>query len=119
MSRYAQRLKRVDSIVDRMFAETECVVLMIGGECRTITAILEKPDGLTQLSGGGNIEHLSPALSVHTAEIVGLMKRHAVIIGIDRYWVSHIGADEMGRTRLTLAVGDPNQPVADITQWSS
>ncbi|WP_241609007.1 head-tail joining protein [Rosenbergiella australiborealis] len=118
MSRYAQRLKRVDSTVDRIFAETKCVMLMISGECRTITAILEKPDGLNQISGGGNIEHVSPALSVHTADITGLMKRDAVTIGTDRYWVTHIGADEMGRTRLTLATGAPSQPVADITKWS-
>ena len=119
MSRYEQRLKRADTAVDRVFAETERIVLMIGTERRAITAVLEKPDGESHLSGGGKIEHLSPALSVYTSDITGLLTRHEVLIGSDHYWVSHIGADEMGRTRLTLAVGIPNQSVADITQWSA
>lgn len=118
MNRYGQRLKRADAAVDRVFSETERIVLLVGTERRVITAVLEKPDGESQLNGGGNIKHLSPALSVHTSDITGLLKRHEVLIGSEHYWVSHIGTDEMGRTRLTLATGDPNQPVADITKWS-
>ena len=68
--------------------------------------------------GGGEIRDVAPALSAYTVDIQGLAKRHAVTVGAEHYWVTHIGADEMGRTRITLAVGEPGKPVEDITQWS-
>lgn len=118
MSRFGDRLARAEARVNRAFAEDAPVVFMIGDELRPVIAIFEKPDASVEVHGGGEIRDVAPALSVYTADIRGLAKRHAVIVGADRYWVTHIGADEMGRTRITLAVGDPGKPAAEIKQWS-
>lgn len=118
MSRFTERLQRADKVVDRTFAEELPVVLMVGAERRPITAIFEKPDACAEVHGGGEIRDVAPALSAYTVDIQGLAKRHAVTVGAEHYWVTHIGADEMGRTRITLAAGEPGKPVEDITQWS-
>lgn len=118
MSRFTERLQRADKVVDRTFAEELPVVLMVGVERRPITAIFENPDACADVHGGGEIRDVAPALSAYTVDIQGLAKRHAVTVGAEHYWVTHIGADEMGRTRITLAVGEPSKPVEDITQWS-
>jgi hypothetical protein len=118
MSRFSDWLKRADLKVDRVFAESEPVILVIGAEQRPVTAIFESPDAPVEINGGGEISDHAPALSLYTADIHGLEKRHAVIIGTQSYWVTHIGADEDGRSRVTLAVGAPNKPAKPINKWS-
>ncbi|MCU3631193.1 hypothetical protein N8V40_22395 [Enterobacter hormaechei subsp. steigerwaltii] len=53
-----------------------------------------------------------------TADIVGLEKHHGVEINGTAYRVTHIGADEEGRTRVTLAYGAPGKVQPDINKWS-
>ncbi len=52
-----------------------------------------------------------------TADISGLEKHDGVVINTIPYRVTHIGADEEGRTRVTLAYGNrKTQP--QIDKWS-
>lgn len=48
----------------------------------------------------------------------GLEKHHGVEINGTAYRVTHIGADEEGRTRVTLAYGAPGKVQPDINKWS-
>jgi len=69
--------------------------------------IFETPDVPVDVPGGGQIQDRSPAFSAMTTDIVGLEKHHGVEINGTAYRVTHIGADEEGRTRVTLAYGAP------------
>jgi len=53
-----------------------------------------------------------------TADIAGLEKHHEVEINGTTYRVTHVGADEEGRTRVTLAYGAPGKPQPEINKWS-
>jgi len=110
MSRFTERLRRADRRVDHYFAETLPVWIYPHGEARVITAIFEDPDAPVGVPGGGEIRDAAPAISAHTAEIQGLCKRDKVIVRGDRYWVVRTGANEAGRTRITLARGEPGAP---------
>lgn len=111
-------MKRADRIVDRQFAEELPVVLVIGAEHRPIVSIYESPDDPRQIKGGGEINDQAPAISAYTADITGLSYRCQVIINNNDYWVTHIGADEVGRTRVTLARGQPGKSAPAIKKWS-
>lgn len=110
MSRFTERLQRADRRVDHYFAETLPVRIFPHGEGRDITAIFEDPDAPVGIPGGGEIRDAAPAISAHTAEIHELCHRDKVIVRGDSYWVVHIGANEAGRTRITLARGTPGEP---------
>ena len=118
MSRFTERLRRADQKVDRYFAEASPVKLFIGGVVRPVVAIFESPDAPVSSPGGGEINDTAPALSTYTADISGLSKRDRVVVGDEVYWVTHIGADEAGRTRITLANGEPGEPAPVINGWS-
>lgn len=110
MSRFTERLRRADEKVDRYFAEDLPVRLFIGGALRKVVAIFEAPDAPVSLQGGGEIQDASPAISAYTADIIGLKNKDRVMVGPESYWVTHVGADEAGRTRITLARGAPGDP---------
>ncbi|EMH4919809.1 hypothetical protein RGP44_002887 [Serratia marcescens] len=117
MNRFTERMQRADRRVDRYFAEDPSVVLVIEGQARPVVAIFESPDDMALVQGGGEIQDHAPAISVYTADIVGLEKKCQALIGGASYWVTHIGADEAGRTRVTLARGVPGKDV-DPIKWS-
>ena len=49
---------------------------------------------------------------------VGAELRPVTVIFETPYRVTHIGADEEGRTRVTLAYGAPGKVQPDINKWS-
>lgn len=118
MSRFTDRLRRADRRIDRMFGEEVPVNFIIGGEQRPVSAIFENPDASFSLAGGGGIRDASPAVSVYTTDISGLNKRDEVVIRGTSWWVTKIGTDEDGRTRIELAHGKPGRPVSEIDKWS-
>lgn len=118
MSRFSERLKRADQRVDRAFAEDVQAVLVIGAEHRPVTVIFEEPDALVTIPGGGEIDDRSPAISAYTRDILGLKNRCQVLIDSVSYWVTHIGANEEGRTRVRLARGEPGRQQPAIDKWS-
>lgn len=118
MNRFRQRLLNADARISRAFAEEVPVVLSVGAELRPVTVIFETPDVPVDVPGGGQIQDRSPAFSAMTADIAGLEKHHGVEINGTTYRVTHIGADEEGRTRVTLAYGAPGKVQPDINKWS-
>lgn len=118
MSRFRQRLQRAEARIDRAFAEECPVLLIIGQEQRPVTAIFENPDALVRVTGGGEIQDTAPAISLHTAAVTGLAKKSQVVINGNSWWVTHIGSDEDGRTRVRLAHGKPGRPAPEIDEWS-
>ncbi|KQN46893.1 hypothetical protein ASE93_12340 [Serratia sp. Leaf50] len=118
MSRFLMRMKTVDRQVDRQFAEQQPVFLLIDSERRPVTGIFESPDASVKISGGGEIEDCAPAFSLYTADIKGLKKRHQILMGTESWWVTHVGSDEAGRTRVRLANGEPGKPAPVIDSWS-
>lgn len=83
-----------------------------------VTVIFESPDALSGVPGGGEIQNHSPAFSAMTADISGLEKHDGVVINTIPYRVTHIGTDEEGRTRVTLAYGEPGKTQPQIDKWS-
>ncbi|MGN7913470.1 head-tail joining protein [Enterobacter sp. 22466] len=118
MNRFRQRLLNADARISRAFAEEVPAVLSIGSELRPVTVIFETPDAPVDVQGGGQIQDRAPAFSVMTADIAGLEKHHEVEINGTAYRVTHVGADEEGRTRVTLAYGAPGKPQPEINKWS-
>lgn len=53
-----------------------------------------------------------------TTDIVGLSVHDEVVVNNIRYRVTHVGANEAGRTRVTLAYGAPGNVQPPIEQWS-
>jgi hypothetical protein len=92
-------------------------VLSIGSELRPVTVIFETPDAPVDVPGGAD-SGSAPAFSAMTADITGLEKHHEVEINGTAYRVTHVGADEEGRTRVTLAYGAPGKPQPEINKWS-
>lgn len=118
MNRFRARLNRADARISRAFAEEAPAELQIGEERRSVIVIFESPDALVDVPGGGQIQERSPAFSAMTADIAGLEKHHGVEINGTAYRVTHVGAEEEGRTRVTLAYGAPGKPQPDINKWS-
>ncbi|TNL10060.1 hypothetical protein CYD30_11340 [Kosakonia cowanii] len=119
MNRFRARLARADARISRAFAEELPAVLFIGSEVRSVTVIFETPDAPVDVPSGGQIQNRSPAFSALTADIAGLEKHHGVEINGTAYRVTHVGADEEGRTRVTLAFGEPGKPQPGINHWSN
>ena len=118
MNRFRERLMKADARISRAFAETVPAMLSIGGEQRPVTVIFESPDASVSVPGGGEIQDRSPAFSTMTADITGLSKHDGVVINLVMYRVTHVGTDEEGRTRVTLAYGEPGKPQPAIDKWS-
>ncbi|WP_368900356.1 head-tail joining protein [Mixta calida] len=118
MSRFSARLRRADRRIDRAFADEEPALLIINGEQRPVTVIFEAPDASVSLPGGGDVRDTAPAISVYTTDIDGLEKQCEVILRGSSWWVTQIGADEEGRTRVRLSHGKPGRPVPEIERWS-
>ncbi|RZA65260.1 head-tail joining protein [Citrobacter koseri] len=118
MNRFRERLARADARIDRAFAEEVPAVISVGDEQRPVTVIFESPDAPVSVPGGGEIQNHVPAFSAMTADIAGLEKHHEVEINGTAYRVTHVGADEEGRTRVTLAYGAPGKPQPEINKWS-
>lgn len=117
MHRFYKRLMRADARISRLFAEECPAILHIGSERRPVTVIFESPDASVNVPGGGEIADQAPAFSALTEDIVGLAKNCDVELNHEFYRVTHVGADEMGRTRVTLGRGrGPSLPVID--GWS-
>lgn len=118
MNRFRERLARADARIDRAFAEEVPAIISVGDKQRPVTVIFESPDAPVSVSGGGEIQNHAPAFSAMTADIAGLEKHHCVEINGTAYRVTHVGADEEGRTRVTLAYGAPGKVQPDINKWS-
>jgi hypothetical protein len=118
MNRFRERLIKADARINRAFAETVPAILSIGNERRPVTVIFESPDAPVSVPGGGEIQDHSPAFSAMTADITGLSKHDGVVINEIAYRVTHVGTDEEGRTRVTLAYGEPGKPQPAIDRWS-
>lgn len=118
MNRFRERLIKADARINRAFAETVPAILSIGNERRPVTVIFESPDAPVSVPGGGEIQDHSPAFSAMTADITGLSKHDGVVINQIAYRVTHVGTDEEGRTRVTLAYGEPGKPQPAIDRWS-
>ncbi|EPC4330596.1 head-tail joining protein [Enterobacter asburiae] len=118
MNRFRARLARADARISRAFAEALPAVLFIGTEVRPVTVIFETPDAPVDVPAGGQIQDRSPAFSALTTDIAGLEKHHGVEINGTAYRVTHVGADEEGRTRVTLAYGAPGKVQPGINKWS-
>ena len=118
MSRFRQRLERAEARIERYFAEAMPAVLLIGREHRHVTVIFEAPDAPVSVPGGGEILDRAPAFSARTAALGGLGKNDTVAIGGAEYRVTHVGADEEGRTRVTLAVGKAGVKTPSLDTWS-
>ncbi|CAH3479124.1 head-tail joining protein [Citrobacter freundii] len=118
MSRFRERLAKADARINRAFAEEVSACLQTGEGPRLVTVIFESPDALSGVPGGGEIQNHSPAFSAMTADISGLEKHDGVVINTIPYRVTHIGADEEGRTRVTLVYGEPGKTQPQIDKWS-
>ena len=118
MNRFRERLARADARIDRAFAEEVPAIISVGDEQRPVTVIFESPDAPVSVPGGGEIQNHVPAFSAMTADIAGLSKHDRVLINNLPWCVTHVGADEEGRTRVTLAYGEPGKPQPEITKWS-
>lgn len=118
MNRFRERLMKADARISRAFAEEVPAMLSIGYEQRAVTVIFESPDAPVSVPGGGEIQDHSPAFSAMTADIVGLSKHDSVVMNQVAYRVTHVGTDEEGRTRVTLAYGEPGKPQPAIDKWS-
>jgi len=94
-------------------------MLLIGEESRPVMVIFESPDSPVSVPGGGEVQDYSPAFSAMTADIGGLTKGHGVMVNDVNYRVTHVGTDEEGRTRVSLAFGEPGKPQPEINKWSS
>ncbi|EHM1889200.1 head-tail joining protein [Escherichia coli] len=117
MNRFRRLLTNADARVNRAFAEEIPAYLFLrDGEKRPVSVIFESPDATVGIRDGGEINDHAPAFSAMTADISGLMKRDQVEINADIFHVTHIGADEEGRTRVTLARGEPGRstPAAPV-----
>lgn len=117
-SRFQDRLGRVEVRIQRTFAEACPVVFQVHGECRLITAIFEDPDAPVAVPGGGDIDDRAPAIIPFTRDIVGLKKGDPVTVNGQGYRVTHLGSDELGRTRVTLARGGEQAAPPVIDHWS-
>ncbi|MDR9379990.1 head-tail joining protein, partial [Escherichia coli] len=92
MNRFRRLLTNADARVTRAFAEEIPAYLFLrGGEKRPVRVIFESPDATVGIRDGGEIN-------------------------ADIFHVTHIGADEEGRTRVTLARGEPGRstPAAPV-----
>ncbi|TKU54843.1 hypothetical protein FDX08_06645 [Citrobacter sp. wls712] len=118
MRNFHERLMRADARITRLFAEACPAVLHIGNECRPVNVIFETPDAPVNVPGGGEISNHAPAFSAMTADIAGLSKHDEVVVNNVRYRVTHVGVNEAGRTRVTLAYGAPGNVQPPIEQWS-
>lgn len=118
VSQFERMMRQADRRIDQAFAKETDVILRIGTEQRAIKAIFENPDDPVNVPGGGDIRHMKPAISVNTADIYGLKPKCEVVIDGRSWWVVRVGADEVGRTRVTLASGKPGRPTPEITEWS-
>ncbi|MGG8285598.1 head-tail joining protein [Klebsiella sp. 141162] len=118
MNRFRQRLMRADARINRAFAEEILALLTIGQEKRPVVVIFESPDAPVSVPGGGEIQDHAPAFSAMTADIQGLAKHDGVVVNGMPYRVTHVGTDEEGRTRVTLAYGEPGKPQPEIDKWS-
>ena len=118
MSRFRQRLHKADARINRAFAEEIPALLYIGDERRPVGVIFESPDAPVSVPGGGTLQDHAPAFSAMSREISGLVKECRVDVNGQPYRVTHIGSDEEGRTRVTLAYGEPGRPQPAITHWS-
>ncbi|WP_249420352.1 head-tail joining protein [Escherichia fergusonii] len=118
MGNFHERLMRAEARITRLFAQPYPAVLYIGNECRQVNVIFETPDAPVSVPGGGEISNHAPAFSAMTADIVGLSRHDEVLVNNIRYRVTHVGANEVGRTRVTLAYGAPGNVQPPIEQWS-
>ena len=118
MNRFRARLARADARISRAFAEELPAFLFLGDAPRPVTVIFETPDAPVDVPGGGQIQDRAPAFSAMTADLSGLEKNHGVEINGTHYRVTHVGADEEGRTRVTMAYGEPGKPQPEIKKWS-
>ena len=105
MHRFYKRLMRADARISRLFSEECPAILSIGSERRPVMVIFESPDAPVRVPGGGEINDQAPAFSALTEDIKGLSTNCTVELNHEFYRVTHIGADEMGRTRVTLGRG--------------
>ena len=119
MNHFRSRLARADARINRAFAEEAPATLLIGDEARPVVVIFESPDSPVSVPGGGELQDYSPAFSAMTADIAGLSKGDGAIVNGVNYRVIHVGTDEQGRTRVSLAFGEPGKPQPDINHWSS
>ncbi|EFL4511227.1 hypothetical protein ABH50_003630 [Escherichia fergusonii] len=118
MGNFHERLMRAEARITRLFAQPYPAVLYIGNECRQVNVIFETPDAPVSVPGGGEINNHAPAFSAMTTDIVGLSRHDEVVVNNIRYRVTHVGANEAGRTRVTLAYGAPGNVQPPIEQWS-
>lgn len=118
MGNFHERLMRAEARITRLFAQPYPAVLYIGNECRQVNVIFETPDAPVSVPGGGEISNHAPAFSAMTTDIVGLSRHDEVVVNNIRYRVTHVGANESGRTRVTLAYGAPGNVQPPIEQWS-
>lgn len=109
MRNFRTRLARAEARINRAFAEDVPAYLLIGDERRAITVIFERPDRSVELPAGGEIEQFPPAMSALTADITGLRAHCTVELNNAFYRVTHVGADEEGRTRVLLTEGAAGQ----------
>lgn len=119
MNRFRSRLGRADARINRAFAEESPATLLIGDEARPVVVIFESPDSPVSVQGGGELQDHSPAFSAMTADIADLSKGDGAVVNGVNYRVTHVGTDEQGRTRVSLAFGEPGKPEPDINHWSS
>ena len=117
-SRFEARLRRADTRVQRTFAEKVPVVIRPGPGERAVSAIVETPDNPVAVPHGGDIVDLSPALSLLSCDVGDLRKGDVLLVNGEGFRVTHIGANELGRTRITLACGGVQPPPPSITAWS-
>lgn len=118
MNRFRERLMKADARINRAFAEELPARLLTGNEPRSVCVIFESPDAPVGVPGGGEIQDNAPAFSAMTSDIAGLSKHDGVVINGTTFRVTHVGADEEGRTRVTLAHGGPGNPQPAIDKWS-
>ncbi|MEG3135519.1 head-tail joining protein [Rouxiella sp. T17] len=111
-------MKAIDRQVDEEFVEFEPITLLIGSEVRITAGIFEEVAEPVKLPSGGEIEHSGPVLSLSTQDIQGLKKQHQVLFGGESWWVKHIGINEIGRARIYLAKGKPNEAAPSLKNWS-
>lgn len=118
MRNFRDRLARAEDRIDRAFAEKKPAVLHIGDERRPVTVILERPDRAIELPSGGEISRFPAAVSARTSDIAGIAQHCTVELDGVYFRITHVGADEEGRTRITLTDGKAGQPVPVVPgQW--
>lgn len=118
MSRFSERLNRADRRVFITFAESVPVSLFVGEERRDFHAIFEEPDNPVVVKGGGEIADMAPAIIADPVNLSGVERCQRVLVNGSDYWISHIGANELGMQRLTLAVGEPGAESPQLPGWS-